>query len=67
MGKLNKTIYIILITIVSFFSCIDSENFIEKTYIIASKKVDCVGVETQKCFLVKENVEDNWSFCIVQL
>lgn len=58
--------YIILIfTCVLFISsCENSENNFtqEKTFIVASKKVDCQGEGVQKCYLIKEKETQNWQF-----
>ncbi len=44
-------------------SCEDKNSAqAEKTLIIASQKADCVGISPQKCFLVKENDAQNWTF-----
>ncbi|WP_439130145.1 DUF4377 domain-containing protein [Polaribacter sp.] len=44
-------------------SCEDkNSNQAEKTLIVASQKADCVGVAPQKCFLVKENDAQNWTY-----
>ncbi|WP_158839975.1 DUF4377 domain-containing protein [Polaribacter sp. L3A8] len=34
----------------------------KKILVIASEKVDCVGVSPQKCFLVREVDKQDWSF-----
>jgi heat shock protein HslJ len=34
---------------------------IEKTVYVGPEMVDCVGVAPQKCLLVKENLEDDWT------
>lgn len=45
------------------FSCENNGiNELEKTIIIASKKVECVGIVPQKCLLVKENHHQNWQY-----
>lgn len=49
---------------VTTISCSDNDEDLElqKTYFVASKKVDCTGVSAQKCFLVKENANDDWEY-----
>jgi len=65
---MKKFKYLIIATFLlllsSIISCEDSENTKEeeKTYIVASEKRNCVGVGSQKCFLVKNNKQDNWQF-----
>ena len=34
----------------------------EKTLLIASTKVDCVGLGPQKCLLIKENNQGSWEY-----
>lgn len=44
-------------------SCENNEiSSIEKTLVIASQKVNCVGLITQKCLLVKESNSQNWTY-----
>lgn len=64
MGKLKYLVSTFLITVLLITSCQDSKNSLaqEKIYIVASKKVDCVGVGPQKCFLVKKNQKEDWQF-----
>ncbi len=59
---MKKFTYLICITI-GLLSCNDN-NLItpEKTLIVASIKADCVGVDYQKCLLVKENETENWQY-----
>lgn len=63
MGKL-KSILIIFITVLSFSSCEDSENILplEKTYIVASKRVNCQAEGVQKCYIIKEKGTQNWQY-----
>lgn len=45
------------------FSCSESDLISsEKTLVVASKKADCVGVDYQKCLLIKENETENWQY-----
>lgn len=55
---------ILFISVLTLFSCGDAATLLqeEKTYIVASKIVDCVGVGPQKCYLVKENMQNDWQF-----
>ncbi|MDB2385323.1 hypothetical protein N9V96_02505 [Polaribacter sp.] len=49
---MKKFIFLIVFTIL--VSCeTDSVSMEDVIYIVASKKVDCTGVDLQKCFLVK--------------
>ena len=45
-------------------SCEDAtkNSLQEIRYTVASKKVDCVGIGPQKCFLIKKNEEKNWQY-----
>lgn len=63
MGKL-KQLLIIFVTVLCISSCEDSEKNLgkEKTYTVASKRIDCEGVATQKCYLIKKNGEQNWNY-----
>lgn len=58
-----KNLSCILFFSLILFSC--SENDLissEKTLIVASTKADCVGLDYQKCLLVKENETENWQY-----
>ncbi|WP_299666921.1 DUF4377 domain-containing protein [uncultured Polaribacter sp.] len=57
-----RVILIAFSVILFFASCENSNDVseIEKTYIIASKQIDCQGVGPQKCFLIKENQQESW-------
>lgn len=58
-----KKITIIFLIMFSIISCENNDIMsIEKTLIIASKQVDCIGFVPQKCFLVKENSAQNWEY-----
>ncbi|MBU3011184.1 DUF4377 domain-containing protein [Polaribacter vadi] len=59
---MKRVIYLICFSI-CLLSCEDN-NLItpEKTLIVASIKADCVGVDYQKCLLVKENETENWQY-----
>lgn len=57
-----KKIPLILALIISFISCEDNNEAAEKTMIIASQKVDCVGVAPQQCLLIKANENQNWEY-----
>ncbi len=59
---MKKFTYLICITI-GLLSCNDN-NLItpEKTLIVASKLGDCVGLDYQKCLLVKETETENWQY-----
>lgn len=59
---MRKLIVIILFS-GTLLSCENNDiSLVEKTLIIASKKVDCVGVEAQKCLLIKENENQEWNY-----
>jgi len=45
----------------------DGINYVEKTLIVGPEMVDCVGVAPQKCYKVKENPDDDWSFFYSQI
>lgn len=58
-----KKVLVILVIGLSLFSC---ENkglpTLEKKLIIASQKVDCVGLVAQECFLVKKQENQDWEY-----
>ncbi|PWG06221.1 DUF4377 domain-containing protein [Polaribacter aquimarinus] len=58
-----KVIFIFF-SIVFLTSCPNETGIleVEKTLIIASKKVECVGVSSQQCFLIKENEQQSWEY-----
>ena len=61
--KKMKKVIVILVIGLSLFSCENKDlPTLEKILIIASQKVDCVGVTSQKCFLVKEKETQNWVY-----
>ena len=51
-----KSFFIILILSFSINSCKETKNIY-----VADHLTDCVGVTSQKCMLIKENVNDNWT------
>ena len=54
---------ILLLIITCAISCDDDNSKeIKKTLIIASKKADCVGFIPQKCFIIKENEQQDWKY-----
>ncbi|APZ45780.1 hypothetical protein BW723_05485 [Polaribacter reichenbachii] len=59
---MKKIVYLICLSI-CILSCEDN-NLItpEKTLIVASKKIDCIGVDNQKCLLIKETETENWQY-----
>ncbi len=59
-----KKIITLFIVCISIYSCENNNIKFEDqtTLIIASKKVDCVGVGPQKCLLVKESDQQNWEY-----
>lgn len=54
------TLHLFAITIIAlvFSSCKTSQP----NLYVASKEVDCTGVGPQKCLLIKENKDDQWTF-----
>jgi hypothetical protein len=58
-----KKLALLLALVFCMLSC-ENNNLLdnEKTLIIASKKVDCVGLNPQKCLLVKESSQQNWEY-----
>ena len=58
-----KKIFYLLWVFAIIFSCENNDIIsTEKTLIIASKKVDCIGIAPQKCLLVKEKDAQNWEY-----
>lgn len=54
---------IILVVFMLIISCEKNNLDVnEKTLMIASTKVDCVGVAPQKCLLTKEVGAENWGY-----
>ncbi|KAB1160402.1 DUF4377 domain-containing protein [Tenacibaculum aiptasiae] len=53
-----KTIVITLL----LTSCMSNQDNIDKTILVASKRLNCTGVGTQKCLLVKETTGKNWEY-----
>jgi heat shock protein HslJ len=45
----------------------DEENTGLKTMYVGTEQVDCVGVAPQKCLLVKENIEDDYTYFYDQI
>ena len=39
----------------------------EKTILVGPEKVECVGVGPQECYLVKENIDDEWQYFYDQI
>lgn len=56
--------FLSIFSLIILFSCNNNDdNEIEKTLIIASQKVDCVGVDPQKCLLIKtDENQQNWEY-----
>ena len=40
----------------------NNSSSVEKTLYVGPERVDCVGVAPQKCYKVKENPADEWTF-----
>ena len=61
---LNMKVIFMIFSIVFLTSCPNETGIleVEKTLTVASKKVECEGVSTQQCFLIKENNQQNWEF-----
>lgn len=58
-----KVFFMILILSLSTNSCEESaDNQITKTLYVAHYLTDCTGVGPQKCMLIKENIEDDFSY-----
>jgi hypothetical protein len=58
-----KKVIVVLVFGKSLFSCENKDlPTLQKTLIIASQKADCVGLVAQKCFLVKEQENQNWQY-----
>ena len=58
-----RKITLLLLISICTISCENNESSeIEKTFIVASKKVDCMGLAPQKCFLIKEKNQQNWQY-----
>ncbi len=49
------------IGIMTFKNMSSNSKNVEKTVYISPKTVDCIGVVTQQCLQIKENLEDNWT------
>lgn len=60
--KTLTTSIALLFSLFLFTSCEGEENSSvqQKTYIVASKRIDCQGVAIQMCFLIKEKNQENW-------
>ncbi|MCL7762158.1 DUF4377 domain-containing protein [Polaribacter sp. Z014] len=59
--KLKAFFLLLFFTIISCEHNNDDDlNY--KTLIIASTKVDCVGVDPQKCLLIREVDKQNWEY-----
>lgn len=58
--KLQSIVLAIFILIISCKN--DDFGFNNKTLVIASEKIDCVGVTSQKCMLVREVDKQNWNY-----
>ena len=57
---MKKVIFNLIIGAFLFISCSGKTDTVKMT--IASEKADCVGVGPQKCLLVKEKDDPNWTF-----
>ena len=57
---MKKVIFNLIIGAFLFISCSGKTDTVKMT--IASERADCVGVGPQKCLLVKEKDDPNWTF-----
>lgn len=57
MNKVKYLSIVIVIFAVLTMACKSNPNLY-----VASKQVDCVGAGPQKCLLVKENKDENWTY-----
>lgn len=58
-----KTIPGFLVTVFLFVACSSANSGITtQTLFVGAEQVDCVGVALQKCLLVKENANDDYTF-----
>lgn len=58
-----KQYFLFLITIFLLVSCNQNNETNELTLIVASKRIDCIGEGTLKCFLIKRNENlQNWEY-----
>lgn len=64
MKRRIKTLLIASVAALAFTACSQSEKTDEnnKIFRVASENRDCVGVGRQKCLLVKQEDESEWSY-----
>lgn len=59
-----KTIFLLAFAAVTLglLSCNNNKNSSTQTLVVASEQRDCIGVAPQRCYLVKEEGQNNWEY-----
>lgn len=64
MNELFKNLVILFVLIITIASCSSltqrQEKVTEKTLFVGPEREACIGVVLQSCYLIKENIEDEW-------
>lgn len=59
--KVKKSVFACLMLLMWHFSLAKIEaQTTRKTYYVAAEKVDCQGIASSQCLLVRENLKSNW-------
>lgn len=64
MNELFKNLVILFVLVITVASCGSlsqgQEKVTEKTLFVGPEREACMGVVPQECYLIKENLEDEW-------